>query len=510
MSTQLNQSKPPYAMIAILFIGTFISFLNNTLLNIALPTLMVEFSVDPSTVQWLTTGYMLVNGILVPASAFFITRFTNRSLFIIAMSLFSAGTLLAAVAPEFGYLLAGRMIQASGSAVMMPLLMNILLVSFPVEKRGRAMGLFGLVMFSAPALGPTLSGWIIEHYSWRHLFYIVLPISLFSLLLAIFKLKNITENKKMHFDYFSIILSTIGFGGVLYGFSSAGNDGWLDPIVLSTISIGVLAVTLFILRQFKLATPMLDFNIYKYPMFALSSGISSVVSMAMFSGMILTPMYVQTVRGILPMDSGLLMLPGAIAMAIMSPITGRLFDKYGARTLALIGLTITAITTYLLIDLQVDTSYNYLMAVYTIRMFGMSMVMMPIQTNGLNQLPMRYNPHGAAMNNMLSQVSGAIGTALLLTFMNNRTEASANALIANAMASGQELTAEIKAVIEKQALLDGISLSFLIATILTVFALVLSVFVKRVTPPDRQQKKETDDTEHTPQSGPKAKVAGKV
>src|SRR5690606_19472985 len=145
-----------------------------------LPTLMVEFSVNPSTVQWLTTGFMLVNGILVPASAFLITRFTNRSLFITAMSLFSVGTLLAAVAPEFGYLLAGRMIQAAGSAVMMPLLMNILLTSFPVEKRGRAMGLFGLVMFTAPALGPTLSGWIIEHYSWRHLFYIVLPISLFS------------------------------------------------------------------------------------------------------------------------------------------------------------------------------------------------------------------------------------------------------------------------------------------------------------------------------------------
>lgn len=513
MSTKLNQAKPPYTMIAILFIGTFVSFLNNTLLNIALPTLMVEFSVNPSTVQWLTTGFMLVNGILVPASAFLITRFTNRSLFITAMSLFSAGTLLAAIAPEFGYLLAGRMIQAAGSAVMMPLLMNILLTSFPVEKRGRAMGLFGLVMFTAPALGPTLSGWIIEHYSWRHLFYIVLPISLFSLLLAIFKLKNITENKKMHFDYFSIVLSTIGFGGVLFGFSSAGNSGWTDPIVLSTIAVGALAVTVFILRQLKLETPMLEFRIYKYPMFALSSVISSVVSMAMFSGMILTPVYVQTVRGILPMDSGLLMLPGALVMAIMSPITGRLFDKYGARFLALIGLTITSITTYMLVDLHVDTSYNYLMIVYTIRMFGMSMVMMPIQTNGLNQLPMRYNPHGAAMNNMLSQVSGAIGTALLLTFMNNRTETSAKALFADAIARGQEVTAELEAMIGKQALLDGINYSFLIATILTVLALVLSVFVKRVTPPDKQQNVTINvdsNTKPTLPGAEKAKVAGRA
>lgn len=164
MDIKQMHEKPPYGMIAILFIGAFIAFLNNTLLNIALPTIMDEFAVKPSEVQWLTTGYMLVNGILIPASAFFVTKFTNRRLFIAAMTLFSIGTLLAVVTPNFTLLIVARMIQASGSAMMMPLLMNIMLVAFPVERRGSAMGIFGLVMFTAPAIGPTLSGWIIEHY----------------------------------------------------------------------------------------------------------------------------------------------------------------------------------------------------------------------------------------------------------------------------------------------------------------------------------------------------------
>ena len=323
--------KPPYGMIAILFIGAFVALLNNTLLNVALPTIMVEFDVKPSVVQWLTTGYMLINGILIPASAFFIQKFTNRKLFLTAMVLFTLGTLLAMLAPSFAVLVAARMIQASGSAMMMPLLMNVMLTAFPIERRGTAMGIFGLVMITAPAIGPTLSGWIIEHYTWRTLFGIVLPFSILTLIYAFFKLRNITPNRDMKLDVFSLVLSSIGFGGLLYGFSSAGDKGWDSPLVYGTIIIGAIALVTFIVRQLRMDDPMLDFKIYKHPMFALSSAISIVLSIAMFSGMILTPLYVQTIRGISPFHSGLLMLPGAIVMGLMSPVTGRLFDKYGAK-----------------------------------------------------------------------------------------------------------------------------------------------------------------------------------
>ncbi|QFF98835.1 MFS transporter [Psychrobacillus glaciei] len=479
------QHKPPYAMIAILFVGAFIAFLNNTLLNVALPTIMKEFDVKPSVVQWLTTGYMLINGILIPASAFFVQKFTNRKLFITAMVFFTAGTILAAIAPAFGVLIAARMIQAVGSAMMMPLLMNVMLTAFPIERRGAAMGMFGLVMILAPAIGPTLSGFILEHYQWRALFEIILPFAVVVLLLAIFKLRNITPNRDVKLDIFSLILSSIGFGSLLYGFSTAGDKGWDAPIVYGTIILGFVSIILFVWRQLSVDEPLLNVRIYKHPMFALSSLISIVVSAAMFSGMILTPLYVQTIRGISPFHSGLLMLPGAIAMGIMSPITGKLFDKYGARVLAITGLSITTIGTYLMSHLGMDSSYYYIMFIYTIRMFGMSMVMMPIMTNGLNQLPMKMNPHGTATNNTLQQVSGAIGTAIFLTIMNSKMESTAKTLAADAAAAGKMPTsaeglAQFKIDIGMKAMLEGIEHTFLIATFVTIVALVLSLFVKRV------------------------------
>lgn len=474
--------KPPYGIIAILFIGAFVAILNNTLLNIALPVIMEEFSITPSAVQWLTTGYMLVNGIMIPASAFFIQKFTNRRIFITAMVLFSLGTFIAIIAPTFSLLVVARMIQASGSALMMPLLMNVMLTAFPIEKRGAALGMFGLVMFTAPAIGPTLSGWVVENYSWRTLFEIVLPISLLTLVLAIVKLKNITPNRDVRINFFSLVLSTIGFGGLLYGFSSAGEKGWGSPIVYGTIALGAIGLVLFILRQLRMKEPMLDFRIYKYPMFALASVVSMVLSVAMFSGMILTPLYVQNVRGISPLDAGLLMLPGAVLMGIMSPITGRLFDKYGPRVLVYTGLIISVIGTYLLSQLQMDTGYYYLMAVYTFRMFGLSMVMMPVMTNGMNSLPMISNPHGTAMNNTLQQVSGAIGSALLLTLMTKRLDVSAANQVKDLAASGVDVST-MKEEIGRLAMLDGVNHAFFISTVITLVALILSLFIKRVMPP---------------------------
>ena len=234
------EKKPPYLMIAILFFGAFVSFLNNSLLNVALPTIMADFDKDYSTVQWLATGYMLVSGVLIPVSAFLITRFKTRTLFLASMLIFIIGTALAAFAPSFGFLLAGRMVQAAGSASMSPILMNVMLTSFPIEKRGSAMGIFGLVMVLAPAIGPTLSGWIVEHYHWSVLFEMILPIAIISFLLAFWKLENVLPNRAVTIDVISIILSTIGFGSLLYGCSSASTEGWGDISVYGTIIIGVV------------------------------------------------------------------------------------------------------------------------------------------------------------------------------------------------------------------------------------------------------------------------------
>jgi EmrB/QacA subfamily drug resistance transporter len=494
--TEQKNVRPPYGMISVLMIAAFIGFLNNTLLNIALPSIMEDLSVTPSTVQWLTTGFMLINGILIPTTAFLIQKYTVRRLFLVSTGLFAIGTILAGYAHIFPLLLAGRMIQASGSAILMPLLMNVMLVSFPVEKRGSAMGVFGLIMMGAPAIGPTLSGWIVEHYDWRMLFHFITPIAIAVFLIGLFLLRDKKEKSSMRLDKLSVVLSSVGFGSLLYGFSSAGNLGWDDPKVYSTIILGVLALALFIYRQSRMEKPMLNFSVFRYPMYALSASIFIVLTMAMFSGMLLLPIYVQTLRGITPIDAGLMLLPGALVMAAMSPVTGRLFDKYGGRVLALIGLFITTAATYFFSTLSFETPYWALTVMHAVRMFGMSMVMMPVQTNGLNQLPKRLYPHGTAMNTTSQQVSGAIGTAFLVTIMSTRQEKYAAEALQNV---GGEPSAGMLQQIGAEAMLKGINDAFLVATFISLVAMILAFFIRRARP--------AEDSAETEAAGGK-RVAG--
>lgn len=247
--------------------------------------------------------------------------------------------------------------------------------------------------------------------------------------------------------------------------------------MMSTIVIGFIFLSMFIIRQLRLEEPMLEFRIFRYPMFALSSAIMVVMSASMFSAMILVPIYVQIVRGISPFYAGILMLPGAVLMALMSPITGRLFDQFGGKLLAITGLSITVVTTYLLSQLTLESTFFYLMTIFTIRMVGISLVMMPVMTNGLNQLPMGMNPHGTAMNNTIQQISGAIGSAILVTIMNVRMEKVATELIA-------EGTMEQ---LEQVAMLEGVNFAFFISTIIAFVALCLAFFMKRVYPNKEEQ-----------------------
>ncbi|WP_145138025.1 DHA2 family efflux MFS transporter permease subunit [Paenibacillus sp. Y412MC10] len=467
-------------IIAALLLGAFVAFLNQTLMNIALPKIMDDLGIQPTTGQWLTTGFMLVNGVLIPVSAFLIARFTTRQLFISAMTMFSLGTLICAISPNFGILMTGRVIQAAGAGILMPLMTVVFLNIFPIEKRGSAMGMMGIAMILAPAIGPTLSGYIVEHHSWRVLFYIILPVAIISTLIGVFFLKNVTSVTKPKFDFLSVVLSTIGFGGLLYGFSDAGTDGWGSATVIATLIVGAVGLILFVWRQLVSKTPMLEFRIFKYNMFTLTTIINVIITMAMYAGMILMPIFLQNIRGFTPLESGLMMLPGAILMGIMSPITGAVFDKIGARWLAVVGLIITVVMTYEFSRLTVETSYAHLIVIYTIRMFGMSMLMMPIQTAGLNQLPRNMNAHGTAMSNTLRTISGSIGTAILVTVMTNETKSHVKDVLAGGTVNPADKAAMAK--LTADSMVHGINYAFIVATWLSVAALVLAFFIKRTKP----------------------------
>ncbi len=245
-------------MIIVILIGTFCTVLNQTILSTAFPTIMKAFDVNTSTVQWLTTGFMLVNGIMIPVSAWLSTRFNSKWLYIGAMTVFFVGTIVCYIAPNFGTLLAGRLIQALGVGVTMPLLQTIMLSIFPPAKRGTAMGLAGIVIGLAPAIGPTLSGWVIDNWTWRDLFGMIIPLMFVVILASFWFVKSVLDNKKTSIDLLSVVLSTIGFGSLLYGFSSVGDDGWGSTTVISTLVIGVIFISLFVWRQLVMKTPFLE------------------------------------------------------------------------------------------------------------------------------------------------------------------------------------------------------------------------------------------------------------
>ncbi|MDE6948307.1 MAG: DHA2 family efflux MFS transporter permease subunit, partial [Limosilactobacillus sp.] len=284
-------------MIFVLLIGAFCTILNQTILSTAFPALMDAFNISTTTVQWLTTGFLMVNGIMIPVSAYLTSRFNTKSLFIIAMSTFEVGTILAWIAPSFAVLLAGRLIQAVGVGINMPLMQNIMLTVYPPEKRGAAMGVNGLVIGLAPAIGPALSGWVIDSYSWRWLFGMIAPITALVIIVSFFAVKNVIPNKKPHLDWLSVVISTLGFGSMLYGFSSVGDKGWTDPVVLSTIIIGVILVGILIMRQNKLDDPFLEFKVFESKEFSLATILSSIVMMAMVGVEFVIPLYLQIIHG---------------------------------------------------------------------------------------------------------------------------------------------------------------------------------------------------------------------
>ncbi|MFJ7979990.1 MDR family MFS transporter [Lysinibacillus xylanilyticus] len=457
----------------VLITGAFFALLNNSFLNVALAEIMKDLSITESTVQWLTTGYMLVNAILVPTTAFLMKKYSLRKLFLISIGSFFLGSLLAGIAGSFGLLLTGRLVQGVGSALLMPMGMYYLMTSFPPEKRGSMMGLFGLVIMFAPAIGPTLSGFLIEHFNWNILFLMMVPIMGVVWLIGYFSLDKTKQDYTGKIDVPSVIFSAFAFSGILYGFSSAGDKGWGNTMVWLPIVLGCIFLALLIIRQFRLDDPMLDFGIYKSKQYALATAITATNVIAMYSAMILIPLFLQNTQGLTPLETGLILLPGAILNGIMSPIAGRLFDKFGAKNLVLLGVCITILTTIAFARLDENTSSLYIATIYAFRMLSMSFVSMPIQTHGLNSLTHTQTPHGTAINSTLNQVAGAIGTSLLVSVMVSRTKTHMADVASQVtdQASQQHLML--------QSSINGVNDAFLATLVVSGIAFVLALFLKK-------------------------------
>ncbi len=481
-------------LVAMMF-GMFIAILNQTLLNVALPVINNEFSISASTGQWLMTGFMLVNGILIPISAFLISKYSYRRLFLIAMTLFTIGSIICALSFNFPMMMTGRVIQAVGAGVLMPLGSNVFMTIFPPEKRGAAMGTLGIAFILAPAIGPTLSGWIVQNYHWNVMFYGMFAIGLVAIFISFFWFRIYQKTSNPKPDVQGIIFSTLGFGLLLYGFSEAGNDGWTSLTVSLSLIIGIIFTALFVIREVRMKNPMLDMSALKYSGFTLTTIINVIVTMSLFGGMILLPIYLQNLRGFTPLDSGLLLLPGSLIMGFMGPIAGKMLDSFGIKPLALIGLIIMTFATWELTQLNMDTPYTTILVIYIVRSFGMSFIMMPIMTAGMNSLPQRLIPHGNAISNTVRQLAGSIGTAILVTVMTQNTTSHLANMSDNMDSTNPMIQEQIKALSDsvggqeagttalftyfnKLATVQGINDAFWIATLFSVIALILSLFLK--------------------------------
>ncbi len=455
-------------IISAFLIAAFIGLFNETALNMAFVQLIADFNSDAPTIQWLTTGYLLTLGVLVPISAILMQRFTTRQLFVTSLVFSIAGTLIAAVSPTFIILLLGRIIQAAGTAIILPVMMQVVLLVYPINKRGAAMGKIGLVMIFAPAIGPTIAGLVMDQLSWHFIFWLSLPFLVFSLVFGLRFIQNVSEVKPVKIDILSIILSTIGFGGIVYGFSISGKLGtFTSTEVLVSVGIGLLALVLFGFRQLKMEQPMLNLRVFTFRMYSMGVTIVMICMMMILSTMVLLPIYLQNILLLTPVIAGLALLPGGVINAFMSVVAGNMFDRFGPRVMVPAGLFMGIVALFALRTIDGTTSIYFIIAFHIIMFVGITLTMMPAQTNGLNQLPRQLYPDGTAIMNTLQQVSGAIGTAVAITIMSISTANYVNV-------NGNTVAAKLEGSIQ------GVQNSITFGLIIAIIGFLLSLLLRNV------------------------------
>lgn len=447
-------------IVSITLSASFLAVLTQFLLITAFPKIMNEFSINSTEVQWLTTTYMVTIAIFIPITAYLIDTFRTRTLMLGAMTLYFIGTLIGLLAPSFAILIIGRIVQGMGSGIMIPLMQTILFLLFPKEKRGFAMGLAGLVINVAPAIGPPISGVLIKYFQWRSLFYLALPIAGLIILLIFLFMRNVTEQKETKIDVLSIIFSSTGFGGLLYAFTSLQESASINSGTLISLMVGAITLSLFIWRQLRLEVPILEIRVLKVPIFALVAFIAVISFSLLISIETIMPMYVQNAQQLSAFYGGLVVMPGALTLAIMSLLAGRMFDKYGGKRISIIGfgsLIIITIGFYFILTLH--TPFIVSVVLFMIAMASTALINMPLMTAGINALPDSLIPHGTSVFNTIRQFGGTIGLTFIISFI-TRSEGGSEA-------------------IDPQAYLSGIKTAFFVAFILSTIGFMFSFFIHR-------------------------------
>jgi DHA2 family lincomycin resistance protein-like MFS transporter len=453
-------------VLRLLLISAFVVILNETIMGVAMPRLMATFRVPASSAQWLTTAFLLTMATVIPVTGFMLQRLNTRPIFILAMSLFSLGTLAAAFAPGLNVLVAARVIQACGTAIMLPLLMTSVMTLVPMELRGRTMGNISIVISVAPAIGPTISGIVLNYLHWRWLFILVLPFALGALALGARKIENVTTPRYAPLDLLSVILAGLAFGGLVYGISTLGQVA--APGALPTwvpLVVGTLAMTVFVLRQIALQrrdAALLDLRTFRSRNFTICVMLMALLMGALFGVIIVLPIYLQDVLGLSTLQTGLLLLPGGLLMGLLAPRVGHIYDRVGPRPLIIPGIFIVSAVLWAMTLLGLETPVGYILAGHIVMSVGFALLFTPLFTTSMSSVPPMLYSHGSATLSSIQQVAGAAGVALLIALLSARSARLAAAGVPAA-----------------QALSEGIRAAFLAAALLSLVALACIFFVQR-------------------------------
>lgn len=458
-------SRRDRTAVALLLGSTFVVILNETIMGVALPRLMSDLSITASTAQWVSTAFMLTMAVVIPVTGFVLQRTTTRQAFLAAMGLFSLGTLISALAPGFEVLLAGRVVQAMGTAIMLPLLMTTVMTVTPPAGRGRTMGNISVVISVAPAIGPTISGLVLSVLPWRALFGLVLPIALVALAVGAWRLETLNEPRGARVDLGSVVLSALAFGGIVLGLSRLGEaaDGAAVAAWVS-LGVGMAALSLFIARQVWLQRDdraLLDLRVFASPTYAVAVGLMGLSMIALFGTIILLPIYAQNVLGLDVLSTGLLLLPGGLAMGLLAPVVGRAYDRVGPRPLLVPAAVVVSLALWGFTLVGVGTSPWLLLACHVVLSIGLALMFTPLFTSALGSVQPQLYSHGSAVIGTVQQVAGAAGTALFVTVLTHQATAAA--------ARGAEAVA---------ATASGVHAAFLVGAVASLLAIPAAFAVR--------------------------------
>lgn len=413
-------AKTDWSVVVVVIIGVFMAILNGSIVNVALPKIMAIFNSTPDAIQWVLTSYMMTLGVLMPLSGYLGDTFGYKRMYFIALALFVLGSVLCGLSWSVNSMIAARVVQAVGGSIMQPLGMAFIYKVTPREQVGLTMGIFGIAAMAAPAIGPTLGGYLVEYVNWRLIFTINVPIGIINLFLASVLLKETELIKGHRFDYMGLVTSIIGLFCLLLALSQGNKHGWSSPYIIILFTTAIISLTVFVINELRHPEPLLELRLFKNSLFTISTVIGSVLNIGMFGAMFLLPLLLQNVLGQTAMKTGLILLPAALATAVMMPLSGKWFDKYGARGVVFAGLFLVTWTTYMLSGFNALTPFAVMSVWLVIRGLGMGLCMMPVTTAGMTTVPLHLMGKGSALGNVIRQVSASLGIAMFTTIMQHR------------------------------------------------------------------------------------------